>query len=338
MRMRRLVRRLVLVGILLAAAAAGLAWYLRPRDVTVTTVVRRPVAEIVYATGVVEPVRWAKVVPQVREHIVDLCQCEGRAVKAGDVLARQDDRIELDTLAELEARHAQAARDYDRLLALSERGVASRAQLEQAQTSRDSLRALIGVQKNRIAQLVLRAPVDGVVLREDGKIGEIVGTSDVLFWVGQPKPLQVVAEVNEEDVPRVAVGQKVLLRNDGFAGRALPATVASITPKGDPVNKTFRIYLSLPDDTPLRIGMSIEANIVVRETSDALVIPPEALAGDSVFVVEGDRVVKRTVVIGLRGARAIEVREGLAEGERVVAPASDGLKPGQRVRVPGDGA
>jgi membrane fusion protein, multidrug efflux system len=338
MRMRRLVRRLVLVGVLLAAAAAGLAWYLRPRDVTVTTVERRSVAEIVYATGVVEPVRWAKVVPQVREHIIDLCQCEGQAVKTGDVLARQDDRIERDTLAELEARHAQAEREYDRLLALSERGVSSRAQVEQAQTSRDSLRALIGVQKNRIAQLVLRSPVDGIVLREDGEIGEIVDTSDVLFWVGQPKPLQVVAGVNEEDVPRVAVGQKALLRNDGFAGRALSAAVASITPKGDPVNKTFRVYLSLPDDTPLRIGMSIEANIVVRETSDAAVIPPEALVGDSVFVVEGDRVAKRTVVIGLRGARAIEVREGLAEGERVVAPASDGLKTGQRIRIPGGGA
>jgi membrane fusion protein (multidrug efflux system) len=338
MRMRRLIRRLVLVGMILAAAGAGLAWYLRPRDVAVATVARRSVAEIVYATGVVEPVRWAKVVPQVREHIVDLCQCEGQDVKAGDVLARQDDRIELDTLAELEARHAQATRDYERLLALSERGVTSRAQVEQAQTSRDSLRALIGVQKNRIAQLVLRAPVDGVVLREDGEIGEIVDTSDVLFWVGQPKPLQVVAEVNEEDVPRVMVGQKVLLRNDGFAGHALAAAVASITPKGDPVNKTFRVYLSLPDDTPLQIGMSVEANIVVRETFAAMVIPPEALVGDTVFVVDGDRVANRKVVIGLRGTRAIEVREGLAEGERVVAPASGELSVGQRVRIRGGGA
>ena len=55
----------------------------------------------------------------------------------------------------------------------------------------------------------------GVVLRWDGEIGEIAEPGQILFRLASPSPLQVVAEV-EEDIPRVAVGQKVLLRTDAF--------------------------------------------------------------------------------------------------------------------------
>ncbi len=107
--------------------------------------------------------------------------------------------------------------------------------------------------------------MDGVVLRRDGEVGEIVEPGQILFRVGVPKPLQVVAEVNEEDIPRVAVGQTVLLRTDAFPGRRLEGKVHEITPMGDAVAKTYRIRISLPDDTPLHVGMSVEANVVTRE-------------------------------------------------------------------------
>ena len=115
--------------------------------------------------------------------------------------------------------------------------------------------------------------MDGVVLRRDGEVGEIAEVGQILFRVGVPKPLQVVAEVNEEDIPRVAVGQTVLLRTDAFPGQRLEATVREITPMGDPVAKTYRIRVALPDDTPLRPGMSVEANVVTREKPNALLVP-----------------------------------------------------------------
>ena len=121
--------------------------------------------------------------------------------------------------------------------------------------------------------------MDGVVLRRDGEVGEIVETGQVLFRVGVPKPLQVVAEVNEEDIPRVALGQKVLLRTDAFAGKALEGTVHEITPAGRSVAKTFRIRVALPDDTPLKVGMSVEANVVTREKPGALLVPADAVQG-----------------------------------------------------------
>ena len=108
-----------------------------------------------------------------------------------------------------------------------------------------------------------------------------------------PKPLQVVAEVNEEDIPRVAVGQTVLLRTDAFAGRRLEGKVHEITPMGDAVAKTYRIRIALPDDTPLHVGMSVEANVVTREKAGALLVPADAVQGQHVFVVDGNRVRRR---------------------------------------------
>jgi len=193
----------------------------------------------------------------------------------------------------------------------------------------------IAAQKVRIDALVLRAPLDGMVLRRDGEVGEIAGPTDVLFWVGPPTPMQVVAEVNEEEINRIAVGQKALLRSEAFPGQALRASVSQITPKGDPTRKTFRVYLLLPPDTPLRIGMSVEANIIFREKSAALVVPAEAVAGNAVQVVANDRIERVPVTVGIRGSRNVEIVGDVSRGMAVLSPARIDLADGTKVRIDG---
>jgi len=146
-----------------------------------------------------------------------------------------------------------------------------------------------------------------------------------------------VAEVNEEDIPRVRAGQRVLLRSEGFRGQTLEASVAEITPKGDPQTKTFRVYLALPDNTPLLIGMSVEANIVTNEKKDVLLLPAEAILLDHVFTVRDGRLQRTKVQLGLRGTRMIEVTGGISDNAQVVSPASTQMRDGQRVRVDSSG-
>jgi hypothetical protein len=122
-----------------------------------------------------------------------------------------------------------------------------------------------------------------------------------------------VPEVNEEDIPNVSVGQSALLHSDAFRGRALRAEVDSITPKGDPVAKTYRVRLALPEDTPLMIGMSADVNIVVRVAENTLLIPSLAIENGAVFVVESGVARRRSVETGIRGVRAVEILSGLAE-------------------------
>lgn len=315
------------------AGGAGAYYYFQPPVVTVSLATRAPVSEVVYGSGTVEPVRWAKVIPFTRRRVVELCRCEGQGVRQGQVLARQDDAEEQAALNELTARLEQLERDLDRSDKDVQKGSATKQQNEQLKTQIRELNFRIAAQKERIAALVLKSPMDGMVLRRDGEIGEIAGPTDVLFWVGPPTPMHVLAEINEEEIPKIALGQRAFLRNEAFANRSLNATVSQITPKGNPESKTFRVYLLLPQDTPLRIGMTVEVNIVFREKPDALVVPAEAIVDGAISVVNAERTSRVRVATGIRGARLVEVSGDLAEGAMVVSPARTDLQDGTAVRV-----
>jgi membrane fusion protein (multidrug efflux system) len=335
--MARSRRGLYAVILLLVAAALATGWWFYGGiAVTTVQVIRGTAAEIVYATGVIEPERWSKVATLVKGRIIERCRCEGQRVKAGDLLARLDDAEAQAALRELRAREEFAQKELDRQSQLVARNVTSVQALERATSELRQIQALIAAQVERLAYYRLVAPMDGVVLREDGEVGEIVDSNVVLYRIGIPKPLQLVAEVNEEDIPKVRVGQTVLLRSDAFPGEPLAGTVREITPAGDPVAKTYRIRVALPEDTPLRVGMSVEANVVTREKADALLVPAAAVAEGAVFVIEHSRAVRRPVELGVRGTRMVEVLSGATEGEWVISPVPSGQRDRTRVRVAGE--
>jgi hypothetical protein len=145
--------------------------------------------------------------------------------------------------------------------------------------------------------------------------------------------MQVVAEINEEEINRIASGQKAFLRSEAFPGRALRATVSQITPKGDPTRKTFRVYLRLPQDTQLRIGMSVEVNIIFREKPAAIVVPAEAVAGDWVQIVDDGQVRRVPITVGIRGSRNTEILGDISKGTPVLSPARRDLADGARIRI-----
>src|SRR5882724_3276344 len=332
-------QHLVATGIL-AIATAGAGYYgyshlLHPPLVTTSFASLAAVSEAVYGTGTVEPERWAKVVPLQRRRLVELCRCEGQVVKSGQILGRQDDAEERSALEQMDINRGQLERDLARAEKDRDKSDAARTEYEQRWTKLEEAKSRIAAQKVHLDSLQLKAPLDGMVLRRDGEVGEIAGPTDVLFWVGPPAPMQVVAEVNEEEINRIAVGQKALLRSEAFPGQALRASVSQITPKGDPTRKTFRVYLLLPPDTPLRIGMSVEANIIFREKQAALVVPAEAVATNAVQVVANDRIERVPVTVGIRGSRNVEIVGDVSRGMAVLSPARIDLADGTKVRIEG---
>lgn len=329
-------RALALRGaILFILAAAGTAayWYFSIPTVMVASLRRGMAVDAVYATGVVEPVTWAKVTPMMRGRIVEHCACEGQWVHRGDQLARLNDDEQRAHIAELEARAAFLESDAGRYRQLLADRAISVQTYERIDSQHREVRAAIAAARERLADYALRAPLDGQVLRQDGELGEIVEPGEVLFWVGQPRPLRIDTDVDEEDIPRVQPGQDALIKADAFAGQVLGGRVHQITPKGDPVAKSFRVRIALPDDTPLLIGMTTEVNIVVRTVADALLLPAEAMSDGRVFVLDGDRVRLRTPSFGIRGPERVQILAGLDPGDRVVLLPMATLADGDRVRI-----
>jgi len=330
---RRLPTRKLLIAAVTIVALAATAWWLsRGPAVTVARVSRGNAAEIVYATGAVEPETWSRSTPLVSGRIIERCRCEGKSVKKGDLLARLDDKEALATLNDLRALEEFQRLEFDRQSQLLARGVATSQAYQRAESDLARIQAQIAAQAQRLEYYKLVSPMDGTVMKEDGEVGDMVDPGTILYRIGLERPLWVVADVNEEDIPRVQVGQKALLRTDAFAGRVLPGFVKQITPAGDPVSKTFRVRIGLPDDTPLRVGMSVEANIVSREKPDVLLVPANAVVDNNLLTIEDDRARLRKVAIGIRGTGFVEIVNVASEGDLVVSPATTNIKSGSRVR------
>jgi RND family efflux transporter MFP subunit len=324
--------------LVLLALAGGGAWLWQRGGGTEIEVVhphRGPAVEAIYATGTVEAEKWARIAPVMPGRIAEILVKEGDRVREGQPLARLDDREARAKIAELEAKVGYWREEMERAATLAERGIRPKESAQKSRSEYEQVVATINAARQRRSDLVVTAPIDGVVLRRDGEIGEMAELKDALFWVGAPKPLRITAEVDEEDIARVHVGQKVLIKADAFADRVLEARVDRITPKGDPINKTFRVRVILPDDSPLLIGMTTEINIIIAERADALLIPAAALIDGKVLAVENGAVPLRPVTLGIRGRTQVEIKDGLDLDAVIAAAPPPGLKAGDQVRVRG---
>lgn len=321
-----------LVLLLAAGILVGAAWWhFGPIRVPVTMPVTGPAVEAVYGTGTVEPVVMFPVAPKLAGRLRQLMVDEGTPVREGQVLAELDNRELSASVREWEARVRYGELQFRRAEDLYKNRVGSEAALDQARNELSTARASLERAKSLVAEMTLTAPVDGVIVRRDGEIGELIRAADPIFWMSCCGALRITAEIDEEDIRRVRAGQKVLVRADAFPDRVFEGRVAEITPKGDPVARSFRVRISLPTETPLMIGMTADTNIVVTERSNALLVPATAVSDGGLWLVRDGRAVRQKVTIGVAGDSQVEIREGIGEGDPVVVRPDDRLREGRRV-------
>ncbi|NIA68182.1 efflux RND transporter periplasmic adaptor subunit [Pelagibius litoralis] len=319
----------------LVAIALAAWWFVSaPPLVSLARPQRGPAVDAIYATGTVEPVRWAKIASTETGRILDYPATERRAVAKGDLLVHLDDAEAKADLREATARVAFLKGDLERYAALVERSTVSRQAYERVQSDLDQALAATAAARQRLADLTISAPLDGVVLRKDGEVGEVVQAGDVLLWIGQDRPYWITADVDEEDIPWVEPGQRSLIKADAFPKRALEGRVSEITPMGDSVNKQYRVRVLLPADSPLLIGMTTELNIIVRTEENALLIPEGAVAGnDFVWLFDDGKARRQVVELGIYGKGLVEVRGGLTDSDQLILDPPGDLQYGQTVRV-----
>ena len=324
----------LILALLAGAVAVGLFAYSKTRTtVTLERPTRGPAVEAIYATGTVEPVYWSKVAPVGTGRIVAILARDGEAVKKGAPLARLEDQDKRANVAQIAARRDFLVQELGRNRNLVLKGFISKQALDLAAAELKQAEAMLDSARKLLADTLLNAPLDGVVLRQDGESGETVVANQTLFWVGLPKPLRIIAEVDEEDIARVHPGQRVLIKADAFPGVVLEGRVAEITPKGDPINKSYRARISLPEDTPLKIGMTTETNIIVREEAHALLVPAAAVSGGKLWVAEKGRAKRLPVKTGTIGDKKAEILSGLKEDETVIANPPPELKEGDALSI-----
>jgi len=318
---------------LLCLAAGAAYWFSAPPSMTVIQPRRGPAVQAVYATGTVEPTVMVPISAHNMARLVELDADEGSTVVKGQLLAKleDDDLRRAVEVTEAEERYTKA--ELDRLAVLVERQVVSRSTYDRAKADWEKARAAAARAAAEAGYLQLVAPAAGTVIRRDGEIGQMIGANQTVFWLYSNAPLRISAEVDEEDIAQVRPGQQVLIRSDALPGQTFHGQVQAVTPKGDPVARSYRVRITLLAGTPLMIGMTTETNIILRQSDHALLLPAGSVQQDTVWRVEDGHLSPQKVRIGAKGATEIEILEGVGEGDWIVVAPSPSLKGGQQVHA-----
>jgi RND family efflux transporter MFP subunit len=330
---------------------------LSSRDIAV--VEARPLALTLPLSGSLTPLAQATVKSKVSGVVLATTVQEGMAVAAGQVIARLDD-------AEARARAAQQAAllaDADARLAMAKKNQAnSLALLQQkyiaqnaydttsnavdlAQAAVDAARAQLDLARIALADTVIRAPLAGVVSKRHAQAGEKLAPDSPVFSIVDLRQLTLDAQVPASDIPRVKVGQEVAFRVDGFGERVFAGKVVRINPSTEAGSRAMIVYIGVDNpDGLLRAGMFAKGAVTTEKSAARPLLPLTAVraekGSDVVYRIEGGKVVAQPVKLGLRNGDEglVEALDGIAAGATVLALPLDGIKPGDRVKLPASAA
>ncbi len=253
----------------------------------------------------------------------------------------EDRRAAAAEVAQQEAGVAQA-------LATLARADSAAPQMEAAAAAFQAAQARAQEARAQLRDVVLTAPCNGTCnLATDVSVGDVVAPGTLIARVVDPSRLYVEAQIDERDMAAVHVGMKALMTSDTwpdltFAGRlirigseAMQKRSTSMT-AGREEDRIFKGRITLSDPrNRLRPGMSLYVDLITRTVRNALVVPREALVAEtgSVWAVEGGCAVQRSLQLGVRDARRVQVKSGLRDGDEVIIGGRELLREGIRVRT-----
>jgi macrolide-specific efflux system membrane fusion protein len=216
--------------------------------------------------------------------------------------------------------------------------------IKTAQSTLTGLKVALGAAEDRLRYTQINSPIDGTIIEKGIRVGEVVTPGvqatfegKALLTVADLSTLIVRAELNQIDVAKVILEQKVSLTLDALPGKTYEAKItkiapASTTPKGKDVD-VFPVEATLTTaDLSIKPGMTADVRIHIETRPKVLSLPIEAVVKESgkswiSKVTTNDKGLQKAdkleVKLGARNDREVEVLSGIAEGEKVlIKPAS----------------
>lgn len=252
---------------------------------------------------------------------------------------------------------AEAERQFKRAQTLGKSGTLSKASIEQAETTAISANAKVDstvqaiaiaeadikVVESQIADIDLKltrtdvkSPVAGVVADRNARIGAIAsGAGQPMFTIIRDGQIELVADVSETDILKMSVGQKAKVKVAGGA-KTLDGSVRLISPVIDPQTRLGAVHIAIDDDQGARSGMYASAEIIVAQ-ADGVALPLSAITTDkhgTTTRLVTDNVVKQVKIsTGIQDGAFIEIKDGLKQGDVVVAKAGAFVRDGDRINA-----
>ena len=193
--------------------------------------------------------------------------------------------------------------------------------LQTALLTYEEARTALDNEKEKQDNLVIRAPIDGIITSVNVSEGARLDESTSLITMQSATLFQVVATVDELDIVNVEVGQQVQVEIDAYDGETFSGTVERISGVGTVSGgvATYEVTVVLDEDARLKDGMTASIEIVVADKQDVLLVPVEAIStSNGQKYVTLSTGLSTTVTTGVSSDEYVEVLSGVSEGDSVL--------------------
>ncbi len=379
----------LLLVLLIGGKKAG--WYGKSsnfKEVEIAKIEPIDIIETVAATGKIQPETELALSSEVSGEIIELPLREGQVVEKGDLLVKiNPDLIQAAVsqsqaglqnvraqLAQAEASENNARLNFDRNKILFEKGVISKSEWDKSVADYDMAKAnkkaaYYSVQSaaanvkqsvDNLSRTTIYSPMSGTISKLSVELGErVVGTAQMagteIVRVANLQNMEVVVDVNENDIVKVAVGDSTKVEVDAYLKREFKGVVTEIANSAESALSAdqvtnFKVKVRiLPDSykdltegkpesySPFRPGMTATVDIITNRKKNIIGVPISSIViktdttssraanntataekFEAVFVKEGDEAKLRVVKTGVQDDSNIEITSGLKEGETVI--------------------
>ena len=212
------------------------------------------------------------------------------------------------------------------------------AQVQQARARAAAAKAALDRAEENLRYSTIRAPISGLVLTRPTEVGDAVSSilnlgsaATLIMTLGDVSSVYIKGEVDEADIGKADCGQRVRTKVESFPGESFEGVVKRISPMGRELNNvtTFEVRVTISNPQgKLRANMTANAEIVLEEHKNVLLIPEAALVYDkdkNVSVQRLDPTARQgwrkvPLKIGISNGQRTEVLEGLNAGDKLVLP------------------
>ena len=348
----------ILLVVLIVAVFAGTFVYLfrrsKPQEVQYETLEAKigSIVRSTIVTGKIQPRDEVNIKPQISGIIAELYKEAGQKVKQGEIIAKVKVIPDMNQLSSAQSRvrlaevnAKQAKTDYQREKQLYDKNLVSAdeyeksyQQLQQANEELASAKEALEIIRDGVSSsnasgssTLIRSTISGLILDVPVKVGNSVTMSNTfndgttIATVANMEDLIFDGNIDETEVGRLQGGMPVRITIGAIQDFRFDASLEYISPKATENNgaNQFEIKASVkvPADVTVRSGYSANAEIVLDQAQDVVVIPESAIQFDEeqafVFLrtAAGDQ--KQEVTTGISDGINIEVRSGLSAGDKV---------------------
>lgn len=269
--------------------------------------------------------------------VVSISVEEGDYVKEGQLLAKLDDDILNIELSQTKSQLDKLNADFNRSKELIEKKLVSQEQHDAVRYERDRLQAAHDLKVFQLEQTRIASPISGVVSKRLIKNGNLVSTNQEVFQVTAMNRLRAIMHIPEHELGKMKVGQQVMVKADALPGKDFTGKVSLISPVIDPATGTVKVTIEVAPHKELKPGMFTRVQLVYDRKEQALLVPRNAVVTEDrdkyVYVVDGDKALRKPIVTGYVNESQIEVVDGLDEGMTIVTLGQNGLKDSAKVHV-----